>query len=65
LASGCSWKKAPEHACPVWLARGFRELLKKDVKTVRKELDSIQDAEKRIHVLEAFDDLCSILGLED
>jgi hypothetical protein len=53
------------NGCPVWLARGFRELLKKDVKTVRKELDSIQDAEKRIRVLEAFDDLCSILGLED
>jgi hypothetical protein len=53
------------NGCVAWLARGFRELLKKDVETVQKELSSIQDAEKRIRVLEAFADLCSILGLED
>jgi hypothetical protein len=53
------------NGCPLWLARGFRELLKKDVKTVLKELNTIQDPEKRTRAVDAFTDLCSILGLED
>jgi hypothetical protein len=48
-----------------WLARAFCEILKKDAATVRKELSGIQDAEKRNRALEAFADMCSILGLED
>jgi hypothetical protein len=48
-----------------WLARGFRELLKKDVETVKKELSAVQDPDKRTRALEALADLCSILGLED
>lgn len=47
-----------------WLARYFRDILRKDVKTLREELNSIKDEKKRVRALEAFGDLCSVLTLE-
>jgi hypothetical protein len=51
--------------CAAWLARGFRELLEKDVEILRKEISAITDPERRVRALEALADLCSMGGLED